>query len=73
MEYVKITYLIDRKVRIDGQVAGFTNRTLMVERGHHKFDLGDPADYSPRFVDRDVQQTTGLSPLIIDVFRPVEA
>jgi hypothetical protein len=73
MEYVKITYFIERKVRIDDQVAGFTNRTLMVERGHHKFDLGDPADYSPEFVEIDVQQTTGLSPMIIDGFRPVEA
>lgn len=70
MEYVKVAYLMERKVRIDGQVAGFTNRTLMVERGHHKFDLGDPGDYDPLSVETDVQNTTGLSPLIIDAFRP---
>jgi hypothetical protein len=70
VEYVKVAYLMERKVRIDGQVAGFTNRTLMVERGHHKFDLGDPADYHPLSVETDVQNTTGLSPLVIDTFRP---
>ena len=71
MEYVKVSYLMDRKVRIDGQVAGLTNRTLMVERGHHKFDLGEPVDYDPGFIEQDVQDTTGLSPLVIDGFRPV--
>lgn len=42
MEYVVVSFRAARKVRIDGQDAGFTNDTLMVERGHHVFDLGEP-------------------------------
>jgi len=47
MEYVVVSYPTTRKVRIDGQDAGFTNDTLMVETGNHLFDLGDPRDYQP--------------------------
>ena len=39
MEYVVVSYPTARDVRIDGQIAGKTNDTLRVERGHHTFDL----------------------------------
>jgi hypothetical protein len=70
MEHVVIIYPIPRKVRIDGQDAGFTNDTLMVERGHHIFDLGDPQDYQPPSVERVVQSTTSIGPLVINDFQP---
>ncbi len=70
MEYVVVRYPSDRNVRIDGQVAGRTNDTLMVDRGHHIFDLGDPHDYQPRSVEKDVQNTTSVNPLLIDDFHP---
>lgn len=71
MEYVVVTYRISRKVRIDGQDAGFTNDTLMVEQGHHTFDLGDPQDYQPASVDSIVRSTTSVGPLIIKSFQPL--
>jgi hypothetical protein len=70
MEYVVVSYLTERDVRIDRQVAGKTNDTLMVERGHHLFDLGDPQDYQPLSVERNVQNTTLVSPLLINDFHP---
>jgi hypothetical protein len=70
MEYVVISYPTTRKVRIDGQDAGFTNDTLMVEAGHHLFDLGDPRDYLPGTVTMIVQSTTSIGPLIINDFHP---
>jgi hypothetical protein len=70
MEYVVVTYLTSRKVRIDGQDAGFTNYTLMVEKGHHIFDLGEPQDYQPAYVAKTVQNTTSIGPLIIKDFHP---
>ncbi len=73
MEYVVVRYPKDRNIRIDGQVAGETNDTLMVEQGHHIFDLGDPHDYQPQSVEKDVQNTTSVSPLLIGDFRPSEA
>jgi hypothetical protein len=70
MEYVVITYLAARKVRIDSQDAGFTNDTLMVEKGDHTFDLGAPQDYHPANVKMVVQNTTSVGPLIIKDFHP---
>jgi hypothetical protein len=70
VEYVVISYPTVRKVRIDGQDAGFTNDTLMVEAGNHLFDLGNPRDYQPGSVTKIVQGTTAIGPLIINDFHP---
>ncbi len=70
MEYVVITYPMARKVRIDGQEAGFTNATLLVEEGHHIFDLGDPLNYYPGSFATVVHNTTSILPLIIKNFQP---
>jgi hypothetical protein len=70
MESVVVTYPKERDVRVDGQVAGKTNDTLMVDRGHHIFDLGEPRDYQPSSVEWNVQNTTSVSPLVIDDFHP---
>jgi hypothetical protein len=70
MEYVVVSYPANRDVRIDGQIAGKTNKTLRVERGHHIFDLGDPQDYQPASIEIDVRGTTSIKPLHIDDFHP---
>jgi hypothetical protein len=70
MEYVYVNYVTGRSVRVDGKESGMTNRTLLVEKGHHIFDLGEPGDYRPASVQRVVQNTTSLSPLIINDFQP---
>lgn len=70
MEYVVVTYTVDRTVRVDGQEAGITNDTLMVEKGNHVFDLGDPQDYQPASVEKVVQGTTSVGPMIIKDFHP---
>ena len=69
MEYVVIKWAASRKVRIDGQDAGFTNDTLRVEKGHHIFDLGDPRDYLPASIALLVEKTTSVGPLIIGGFQ----
>lgn len=68
MEYVVVRYPTTRKVRIDGQEAGFTNETLRVETGHHVFDLGEPLAYQPASVEKIVKNTTAVAPLIIADF-----
>jgi hypothetical protein len=70
MEYVVVSYPANRDVRIDGQIAGKTNKTLRVERGHHIFDLGEPRDYEPESVEKNVRGTTSIKPLHIDDFHP---
>ena len=53
-QYVRVTFpLPNRRVRVDGKDAGFTNKEFQVESGEHRFDLGDPKDYTP-----DVQVVT---------------
>jgi hypothetical protein len=73
MEYVVVLYPEDRKVRVDDKVAGNTNDKLMVETGHHVFDLGSPRDYKPLWVEKIVRNTTSVTPLRIDDFKPTEA
>ena len=70
MEYVVVSYPKVRDARIDGQVAGKTNDTLMVEKGHHVFDLGEPPDYAPPSVEKNVQDTVPAAPLIVADFHP---
>jgi hypothetical protein len=70
MEYVVVYYPTARDVRIDGQIAGKTNETLRVERGHHTFDLGDPQDYQPLSVEKSVRDTTSIKPMRIKDLRP---
>ena len=70
MEHVVVSYPTDRDVRIDGQIAGMTNDTLRVERGHHTFDLGVPLDYQPASIEKSVRDTTSIKPMRIKDFRP---
>lgn len=70
MEFVVVSYPTDRDVRIDGQIAGKTNDTLRVERGHHTFDLGDLQDYKPASMEKSVRNTTSIKPMRIKDFRP---
>ena len=63
MEYVIVEFNEERDALIDGQIAGKTNQTLMVEEGHHVFDLGDPRDYSPESQEIAVENTTSINPL----------
>jgi len=71
MEYVVVSYPTARDVRIDGQIAGKTNRSLRVERGHHTFDLGDPQDYQPLSVEKSVRNTTSIKPMRIKDLQPL--
>ena len=72
MHYVKVQYREERDVYIDGQCAGETNQTLMVEEGHHRFDLGEPVDYSPEFLDVEVDNPSSIRPQIVR-FTPRES
>jgi hypothetical protein len=65
MHYVKVQYAEERDVYIDGQRSGKTNQTLMVEEGHHRFDLGEPADYSPGFRDVEVDNPSSIWPQVV--------
>lgn len=71
MEYVVVSYPGNRKVLVDGQAAGTTNGTLMIETGNHIFALEDPVDYQPPTLEKVVQNTTMVEPMVIEDFHPV--
>jgi hypothetical protein len=48
-EHVIVRYPTERKVFVDGKELGLTGKVLTVERGTHRFDLGQPLDYVPKF------------------------
>lgn len=73
MEYVVVSYAKKRDVFIDGQCAGKTGDTLMVEPGMHFFDLGTPHDYAPGQVARAVTNTTTIDPMLIEDFHPADS
>ena len=58
MEHVVVRYHEERNVYIDGQPAGKTNETLMMEEGHHLFDLGEPKDYLPESREVAISETS---------------
>ena len=68
-EFVKVTFPTQRKVRVDGQAAGFTNKVFQVETGHHTFDLGPKQNYSPEQQTVNVIGTTAPEPFVITFTR----
>jgi len=64
-EFIKVIFTTRRKVFVDGNPAGFTNKMFQVETGQHKFDLGPEKDYTPVEQIIDVVGTTPLDPMII--------
>lgn len=71
MEYVIVSYYRNRNVTMDGNPAGKTNETLRVEAGTHRFDLGEPKNYSPGFRKAKVTGTTQIKPIEIS-FAPIK-
>ena len=68
-EYVKVTFSTRRKVRVDGEPAGFTNKVFQVETGNHTFDLGLKQNYSPVERDVNVIGTIPTEPMVISFTR----
>jgi hypothetical protein len=63
MEFITVRYLEHRTVYIDGEPAGFTNRTLRVNRGTHTINLGDPRDYEPKWRRSTIEGTASPRPM----------
>ncbi len=65
MEFVKVSFPVERDVFVDGQVSGQTNKVLVIELGHHTFSLGVPPNYSPPQIGTLVYGTSDEFPMII--------
>jgi hypothetical protein len=62
MEYVKVTFPTRRRVYIDEEANGYTNRLLRVDAGTHRFDLGEGDSYRPRSRTVTVKDTSPEKP-----------
>ena len=68
-EFVRVLYWRSRNVEIDNTISGLTNQVLLVEKGTHRFDLGQPINYVPPFIDKVVTGTTPAKPMEITFTR----
>ena len=66
MEYVFVSFKEDRMVLVDGKKLGQTNQTLLIVKGHHSFSLDGLQNYHPAKVDAVIENTTSLSPYIVE-------
>ena len=72
MEFIIVQYPSSRTVYVDGTRSGFTNTIMIVETGHHQFDLGNPGNYEPDMIEREVKDTAVNDPLVLE-FRPKQS
>ena len=64
-QHVIVKFPRRRAVFIDDQESGFTNNILRTNTGTHKFNLGNPRDYKPKWRRRIVEKTTSVKPMEI--------
>lgn len=65
-EYIKVLFPVRRKVWVDGNPAGFTNKVFQVETGNHTISLGSSIkDYSPEQHAVCVTGTIPTEPLVV--------
>jgi hypothetical protein len=66
MEFVKVTCGNQKRpVFVDNQNQGTTDTRLSIPEGEHVFDLGEPHDYDPPFIETAVENTSSTAPMEI--------
>ncbi|MFW5927205.1 MAG: hypothetical protein ACOCSR_04060 [Wenzhouxiangella sp.] len=65
MEYLVALFDRNRRVRINGQFMGRTNRLLELEPGRYEVSLGPPDNFSPQKHDVDLKNTSAMQPLAV--------
>jgi hypothetical protein len=65
MQFVRVLFPRSRKVEVDNTIVGVTNQVLLVEEGFHRIDLGQPVNYTPKFLDVTVTNSTPANPMEI--------
>jgi len=68
-QFVRVNYESSRDVYVDGYKNGQTNQIIRVDEATLEFDLGNPKDYSPDSIEKQVTGTTSIQPLELN-FKP---
>lgn len=66
MEYLVVLFPRQRRVMINGQFMGNTNKRLALEGGTYTVSLGPPQNFKPEQQEIDLRNTSALTPLMIE-------
>ena len=69
VQFLVVRYDRRRRVFIDSKHSGFTNRKLLVSKGVHNVDLGEPDNYKPTRRRPNVKDTSSGAPMVISFER----
>jgi len=65
-EYLVALFPRRRRVLISGALMGTTNTKLELESGRYEVTLGPPKNFTPEKHDIDLQNTSSLTPMIVE-------
>jgi len=69
-QYIKVLFPTRRKVWVDGNPAGFTNKVFQIDAGHHTITLwSSKKNFSPDAHEVNVIGTIPTKPLIVEFVR----
>jgi hypothetical protein len=65
-EYLVVLFVRNRRVMINGEFMGTTNKKLELERGPYEVTLGPPNNFGPAKQDVELRNTSSLMPMIVE-------
>ena len=65
-EYLVVLFPRNRRVMINGEFMGTTNRKLELESGLYEVTLGPPGNFTPEKHPIDLRNTSSLMPMIVE-------
>lgn len=65
MQYLKVRFPTRRRLKIDGEFNGYTNKLIEIRGGSHKISMGKPENFKPQERKVDLRNTSRLRPKIV--------
>lgn len=65
-EYLVVLFPRSRRVMINGEFMGTTNKKLELESGIYEVTLGRPLNFTPEKCDVNLRNTSSLMPMIVE-------
>lgn len=72
MQYLKVRFPTRRRIKIDGEFNGYTNKLIEIRGGPHRISMGSPENFKPRERRVTLRNTAPLRPKIVR-FEKVDA
>ena len=65
-EYLVALFPRNRRVMINGEFIGTTNKKLELESGLYEVTLDMPKNFTPKKYDIDLRDTSSLMPMVVE-------